>query len=217
MSKRLCALALVLPLVCCQPPNGEAKKPPESPLTEWKEVDQLIADQKLEAASTKLDALRARAQKEGREDEWARALVKQVQLRMGLHGYETAVRFLRDQPWPSGLLPHTALELYYAHSLVNYLSEYGWEIGQREHVESKGTVDLKAWTKEQIVAEALKAYDEVWQKRAALGTEKVDALAEYLTANNYPPRIRGTLRDAVSYLSVELLADTGAVEPGGVQ
>src|SRR4051794_31353848 len=207
MSKKALALAFALPLLCCQQPTGEAKKKP-APLDEWKEIDKLVGEQKLEAASTKLDALREKAQKENREDEWARALIKQVQLRMALHGYETSVRFLREQPWPKGLLPHTALELYYAHTLVNYVQQYSWEINQREHVESKGVVDLKAWTREQIIGEAEKAYDEMWQKRGDLGGKPVGELSEYLSANNYPDRIRGTLRDALSYLAVDLLADS---------
>ncbi len=215
MSKRVFALALALPLICCQQPSGEAKKRPHppAPLGEWAEVDKLIGEQKLEAASTKLDALRDRAQKEGRQEEWARALVKQVQLRMGLHGYETAVRFLREQPWPKELIPHSAIELYYAHALVNYLRQYGWEIGEREQVDTKGVVDLKAWTRAQIVAEAVKSYDEVWQHRAELGDQPVAAMAEFLQTNNYPAEVRGTLRDAVSYLSVELLADTSLWRP----
>ena len=43
------------------------------------------------------------------------ALIREVQLRTGLHGYETAVRFLKEEPWPKGLLSRAALELFYAH------------------------------------------------------------------------------------------------------
>jgi hypothetical protein len=184
-----------------------------APSMEWKAVEKDISEQRLEAAAEKLEGLRARAQKAGREDEWARALIKQVQLRMALHGYETAVRFLREQPWPKGLLPRAALELYYGRALVNYVQQYGWEIGKREQVDTKGVVDLKAWTREQIISEAVKAYDRVWQQRAALGQHKVGALAEYLTANNYPEHIRGSLRAAVAYLYVELLADSSLWRP----
>ena len=46
---------------------------------------------------------------------------------------------------------------------------YSWEINQREKVESKGAVDLKAWTRDEIVAEARAAYLEVWAEREALG------------------------------------------------
>src|SRR5436305_14264635 len=162
MSKKVFVMVLLLPLMCCAPPAGEAKnKQRPAPLADWQAVDQDISEQKLEAASEKLEALRKKAHDGGREDEEARALIKEVQLRMALHGYETSVRFLRETPWPTGLLPHTALELYYAHALINYLQQYGWEVNQREHVESKGVVDLKAWTRDQIVAEAVKAYGDV--------------------------------------------------------
>ncbi|HEY0715208.1 MAG TPA: alpha-2-macroglobulin family protein [Polyangia bacterium] len=74
-------------------------------------------------------------------------------------------------------------------------------------------VDLKAWTREQIIGEAVRAYDRVWQQRTALGQHKVGALSQYLNANNYPEHIRGSLRSAASYLYVELLADSGLWRP----
>jgi len=128
-------------------------------------------------------------------DEWARALVKEVQLRTGLHGYETAVRFLEEQPWPDGLLNRAALNLFYARSLVNYYRGYSWEINQRERVDTRGVVDLKAWTRDQIFAEAQKAYGEVWQQRAELGAVPLARFGDFLDPNNYPNGIRSTLRD----------------------
>ena len=80
-----------------------------------------------------------------------------------------------------------------------------------------GPIDLKAWTREQIVDEAEKSYRRAWDRRAELGTLPVGALGEYVEPNNYPKDVRGTLRDAVSYLFVaaprRLVAlDAGAVE-----
>ena len=105
------------------------------------------------------------------------------------------------------------LGLLYGHSLVTYQRAYSWEIGQRERVDTKGVVDLKAWTREQILAEALKAALEVWGMREALGKEPVAAAELVVDPNNYPKEIRGTLRDAVSYLLVDLLADTAGWTP----
>ena len=136
-----------------------------------------------------------------------------VQLRTGLHGYETAVRFLKEQPWPGANLDRAVLNLFYARSLVTYYQAYSWEINRRERVESRYPVDLKVWTRDQIYSEAQKSYTEVWKERLALGREPVTRLAEYLETNNYPKGIRGTLRDAVTYLYVELLADTSLWKP----
>ena len=44
MSKNALALALALPLLCCQQPEGEAKKKPPAPLSDWKEIDKLHAN-----------------------------------------------------------------------------------------------------------------------------------------------------------------------------
>ncbi len=133
---------------------------------------------------------------------------------MGLHGYETAVRFLREQAWPDDAVSRAVLDLFYAHSLVSYTQIYSWEIRGRERVASDDEVDLKRWTLEQIVAEANRAFGRVWAERAAWGESSIGELARYIDQNDYPPRIRGTLRDAVSYLWVELLADSSLWRPG---
>ncbi|HND11014.1 MAG TPA: hypothetical protein PLY80_11285, partial [Pseudomonadota bacterium] len=170
--------------------------------SDWKKVDKLISEQKYEEAITVITAIRLAAKQNQNGEEWTEALIKEVQLQVGLHGYETAVRFLRTEEWPKDPLSQAALELYYAHSLMTYLSAYSWEIGRREKVESKEAVDLKAWTKEQIFLEAARSYGKLWQKRAELGSIPVKALEPYVTPNNYPAQIRGTLRDAVTYLLV---------------
>jgi uncharacterized protein YfaS (alpha-2-macroglobulin family) len=179
----------------------------------WKEVERLTGEQKLEAAAAEVGRLRAEAQKSGNDAEWARALIREVQLRTALHGYETAVRFLHDQPWPKSQPARTALLLYQASSLVTYNQAYAWEIGQRERIASPSPGDLKTWTTDQIYAAATAAYVEIWKGREALGAEKVERFAEYLVPNNYPRDIRGTLRDAVSYLFVELLANSQGWRP----
>ena len=81
---------------------------------------------------------------------WTRTLVKETQLRMALHGYETAVRFLKDEQWPTEPLWQATLNLFYAHALTSYIDIYSWEINQREKVVSSGEVDLRAWTREEI-------------------------------------------------------------------
>ena len=48
----------------------------------------------------------------------ARALLKRTQLRIGLGGYETAVKELKAEAWPRSLLPRSAVQLYFAHALI---------------------------------------------------------------------------------------------------
>jgi hypothetical protein len=132
---------------------------------------------------------------------------------MALHGYETAVRFLRTEPWPEDAVSQAVLELYYAHSLATYARVYSWEIRQRERVDTSGGLDLKKWDLEQIVEEADRAFLSVWSARDEWGSESLGDLSRYIHQNNYPSRIRGTLRDAVTYLWVELLADSSMWSP----
>ena len=187
--------------------------PAATPAEDWKEIDRLVSEQKFEEALRRVSARREAAAKAGDEPEWTKALIREVQLRIGLHGYETAVRFLKEQPWPKGLLSRTELELFYAQSLVTYFHAYSWEIQQRERVESTGAVDLKAWTGAQIYAEALRAYLRLWKEREALGREDVKALAEFVNANDYPAGVRDTVRDAVTYFLAAHLADTSGWSP----
>jgi uncharacterized protein YfaS (alpha-2-macroglobulin family) len=174
----------------------------------WDEADRLVGEQKYEAAATVMSAIRARAQARGDEDDWTRALVREAQLRSALHGYETVVRFLRETSWPPGLAGHAVLDLFYGQTLVNYLQAYSWEIRQRERVESKDPLDLKKWTVDEIAAEAARAYARVWAQRDRIGADPIDRIGDYVQRGNYPPRVRGTVRDAVSYLIVELHANT---------
>ncbi len=180
---------------------------------DWSRVSSLIEEQKFEEARGLCSTIRAAAQKSGNTEEWTEALIKEVQLQIALHGHETAVRLLRSEAWPQDTLSQVALELYYAHSLMNYLQSYSWEIGRRERVETRGPIDLKVWSKDQIYGEAQRAYGRVFARREELSNAPLTLLKEYVQPGGYPAHVRGTLRDAVTYLAVELLADSGQWRP----
>ncbi len=184
-----------------------------APAATWSDVDRLVKEQKFEEASKRVDEILRSAKSRGDSADWTKALIRSVQLRTGLHGYETAVRFLKAEPWPPDLLSRTALELFYAQALVTYARIYSWEVSQRERVESTGAVDLKAWTLEQIYDEAARAYVALWKEREALGRESVKTLSEFVEPNDYPDGIRGTLRDSVAYFFTALLADSSGWSP----
>jgi len=189
---------------------GAKRKVPRDP---WAEVERLIKEQKLEQAASRIQAILAAAERRGDADARARALVRATQVRIALGGFETAVRQLREARWPPGLLPRTGLELSVANALSIYLATHSWEINSRERVETGGTLDLAHWTREQIVAAAESALLEAWKDRAALGAEPIGKLAYVLEANSYPAEVRGTLRDTVSYLFVDLLANQSVWTP----
>lgn len=190
------------------PSAPSATDPGAEPEATWKEADRLVSEQKFQEALKVVERIRSAAQQAQDQDEWTRAFIREVQLRSGLHEYETSVRFLKDQPWPEGQYAEATLNLFYSELLLNYYRSYSWEINQREEVASEKALDLKAWTREQILAEAEKAHREVWQRRADLGDTPVTRLAEYVQPNDYPPEIRASLRDAVSYLYAALLCQS---------
>jgi uncharacterized protein YfaS (alpha-2-macroglobulin family) len=213
---RLLAVVVPLFLLGALTASLPALAQDKAPLS-WKEIDQLVSERKFEAAAQASEARLGQARAQGNEEEWTRALIRTVQLRTGLHGYETSVRFLREQPWPKGAVPRLTLQLFYAQALVIYTQAYGYEVRQRERVASAGPVDLKSWTHEQLITEAHRAFAEAWKERERLGGASIQLLSEYLEPNTYPADIRGTLRDAVSYLWVGLLVDSSAWRPEHAQ
>ena len=173
-----------------------------------KSVEKLIAEQKFEAAAAECARVREDARKRGDTTLWTWALIREGQLRTSLHGYETAVRFFREQPWPDSPIERDMLDLFFANSLVTYYHAYSWDINLRERVESAGPVDLKSWTRDQIFDEAWKALMRVWQDRDRLAARKPIEFPDFWSAGDYPAGVRDTLRDAVVYLMARLLSDT---------
>jgi len=178
-----------------------------------KRVERLINEQKFEEAAKEAARLRGEARRAGDETLWTWALIKEVQLRSGLHGYETAVRFLKEEPWPQSPVNRDMLDLFFAQSLVTYYDAYSWDINKRERVEAAGPIDLKSWTRDQIYAEAWSALMRVWKDRERLADRRAREFPDFWTPGDFPAGIRDTLRDSVVYLIARLLADTSFWNP----
>ena len=174
----------------------------------WKAIDELVSQQKYEAAATAAEKRLAAARKGADDAELAKVLIALTQYRIALGGAETAVKKLKAEAWPKAEVGRTAVELFYVATLTNYLETYGYEISRREKIDTKGEVDLKAWTSEELRAEIGRTYEAAWKRREALGTKPLGALAGYLTPNDYPSGIRDTLRDVLAYMRAKDLANT---------
>lgn len=207
---RLLLIALAALLLCGASPDPGLDRAYDA---DWTAVENLIKDQRLEAASERVTAIRESARAEGDELDWTRALVEETRLRNALHGYETAVKDLRKAPWTDDPLWRAVLELHYAEALINYHDRYGHQIRGRERVISDDEIDLEKWTSEQIVSAAHRALGRAWASRADWGDRPLGDLSLFIEQNDYPARIRGTLRDAVAYLWVDLLANTSYWSP----
>ncbi|NOZ85603.1 MAG: hypothetical protein GXP49_04950 [Deltaproteobacteria bacterium] len=180
---------------------------------DWAEVKKLEDEQKLQAAQKVILSILDRARAEKNSEEWVKALITAVQLKSALHEYETAVRFFKEQPWPDDLLGQVTCNLYYAQMLVWYARNYRWEIQRRERVDTKGKVDLKAWTLEQIFAEAGRAYLFLWRHKQELANLDARKLAAYIEVGDYPHEVRPGLLDVLTYFWTNLLADRDGWRP----
>ncbi|MFB3906168.1 MAG: alpha-2-macroglobulin [Acidobacteriota bacterium] len=213
----LCSLVLVsatglfLSNQTLTPPKGATAQ--SRPDLNWPAVDLAISEGRFNEALPIVDKILEQARDKGDTQNWTKALVRGVQLRMGLHGYETAVRFLRDEKWPEDRMNQAVLGMYYSQALQTYYSGYSWEINRREPVGTDLPADLKAWTRDQIFGEARRAYEQLWKSRTALGELPITQLSEYIQPNDYPAGVRNTLRDALSYFYVALLSNTSFWKP----
>lgn len=188
--------------------SGAAARSGSSDAKIWAETDQLINDQKLLAALDKTKEIleRAKASRDGRL--WTEAQVRSTQLQIGLSGFETAVRDLKDQPWPVDPAGRVLLNLFYAHALMQYQQVYGWEIRSREKTVSTEKVDLKAWTTVQIGSEISRAFDDIMKNAPALNEPSPDFFDLYVQKNTYPKGIRPVLRDLAVYMAIHHLANS---------
>ncbi|HPH27408.1 MAG TPA: hypothetical protein PLA87_11220, partial [Pseudomonadota bacterium] len=191
------------PLPSTPPPFPARAKHPKS--AEWPKVEKLLSEQKREEATALLLQIRQTAQQQQNGADWTAALATEVRLMLEGNKYEQAARFMREQPWPPDGPSQVTLQLYYAHVLTTYLANYSYEVLTREKVVSTGVIDLRTWTQEQIYQEAQRAHSQLWQRRAELSQLPLDDFAAFLKPGTYPANIRGTLRDALSYLTVDLL------------
>ena len=178
----------------------------------WKEIERLKEDQKFAEALERVESLRTAAQAAGQSADWTRALLEAAELRGALGEFAAAVKELRRADWPADRASRAALSLHLGASLRQYLASYGWEVRQRERVAGEGPFDLESATAEQIAAEAVRAYAAAWSERETLGARPAGSLPG-MTKNTYPAGIRPTLRDSLTYLLAEILADTSLWTP----
>lgn len=172
------------------------------------QVDSLINEQKYAEALKKVQQM-IDEQKSGKKDrEWGRLIVQEAMLKIGLHGYETAVKDLRAREWPTEPVAHAMVSIAYSRSLQLYHQAYSWEIRKREMMAGQSEFNLKTMTSEEIYREAYVGFEKAWKIRDDLGSVKKDALPEIISPNNYPSEVRGTLRDTLSYLIAGFLGDT---------
>ncbi|MBX9769025.1 MAG: hypothetical protein K2X47_17250 [Bdellovibrionales bacterium] len=175
---------------------------------QWDESNRLIGEQKFQAALDNVLAIRNSLEKSGDSLGETQAIIKATQLQIGIHGYETAVRFLKTASWPKNPPEQLLLHVYYAYSLMQYHTIYGWEIAKREKTVSKESVDLKSWTTEDIALEIQRSFDASMVNEQALDTPSPEWYQDYFQKNNYPPGVRPSLRDAVCYMASAFLLNS---------
>src|SRR5687768_10189801 len=88
---------------------------PEEPAVRdsWKAVDELIAEDRAQAALEMAERLQVAARRAGDVAGWTKGLLLRAQLEMALSGYARALSILRGEPWPEDATARLKLELAY--------------------------------------------------------------------------------------------------------
>ncbi len=202
------ALAFLVTLLPCA---THAKTDPTA--NRWRDVREHIEAGRWVAADSMLAGILARAQQENDSRNWACALIERRSLMQGIGAPETALRELKEAAWPPDKEERAILELNYAQALSAYFHRCSYFIREREAMAGVDSLDLKLWGPDRFAREIDAACQRAWVGLRAWGDQPLAAWDAYLMPNNYPDGIRGTLRDAVTYLWVSHLDDSSLWTP----
>ncbi|MBN2054947.1 hypothetical protein JW905_08490 [bacterium] len=201
------AIFVVLAIAEATSASAEMKDP------RWQEAEEAIRSQRYAQAETVLAGLLQDCRNSSDEHGWATALIKISAVKITLHGYEHAVRFLLAEPWPDTPLPHALLDLFTAGALRTYYESYSWEINRREEM-TGDTGDLRTWTARQLFEAADMHFAGAWKLRRELADRQDSELPEIIRKGSYPAAIRASLRDFISYSWATFLVDSSTWRPG---
>lgn len=179
----------------------------------WAKIAQLEKDQQYDAALKLARAELDAAHRRHDEDAAMRALVESARLQLALGEATNAVELLRSEARPRSAVNAAILDLYLGKTLQAYFQTYRYEILQREQVDTRAQAPLQTWTAERLGREVQQAFARAWKHRAALGEVPLSRVTRFVEPNTYPKGIRSTLRDALTYLWVETLADSTLWRP----
>lgn len=207
------AAAALAPTLAQADNEAEAEMAAENPGSTPADLEKLFQDGRYQAAADLAARLREAASARGDEPAATLALIREVQARIGLGASETALRLLLDSPAPAARREQLIYLLFRGETLSRYFDAYGWEIRQREEIGPIDRTPVDKWTAEQLNLEILRAFAGAWEQRDAWGAESVAPLSGLLEQNDYPARIRGTLRDTLSYLFAEALGNSSRFTP----
>lgn len=194
-------------------PSSDNEVDMENPGTTRADLDRFFAEGRFAAAAELAARLRTEAAQAGDGKAATRLLIREVQAQVGLGATETALRLLLSAETPREPGDQLLLALFRGETLSRYFDAYSWEIGQREKIVAADAQDVSVWTSDQLNAAILAAFGEAFEGRQVWGTESTSPLTGLLQQNDYPARIRGTLRDTVSYLFAEALGNSARFSP----
>jgi hypothetical protein len=94
----------------------------------------VAGEHKLEEAAKAAAALRDQARAQGKDEDWARALLQGDAAARRAPRLRDGGQAPQGAAWPANRSGARCSTSYYARTLATYARAYSWEIGQRERV-----------------------------------------------------------------------------------
>jgi len=204
---------LILFTLCLFVTSASAQEKPSGLWKEFAAADESASQEKFQEALDRSLVVLKKARQQNQSTLVAAAMIKAVQFQLALHGYETAVGFLRTETWPNEPMDRAGLLLFYAETLTTYLNSYEFEVSQREHQGEINKIEIKRWTKKQIASEIRRAYSELLKLGVALDRPLPELMGPFVVKSNYPNEIRPLMRDFVVYMTSQHLSDSSFWTP----
>jgi len=180
---------------------------------DWDDFLAKMDDNLFRGALAVADSIAAESEADGDAEEWTKALVESVRLQWSLGAHESAAEHLLKNPGPQDPPWRDILALYRAHALQEYVERYDYHIRDKPTVTRLDSLDVSTWSLDRLAHRIQSELTGVWLGRDTWADRGLDDLSAFIDQNTYPARIRGTLRDAVSYLLAESLANSTLWSP----
>ncbi len=164
----------------------------------WDQWDRLQGEHQFIATKNLAEKMLADARAKKNYPEWTLCLIRIAKLRLIYQNAESAIRFLKAQSWPDDFKYVSILNLYKARLLAAY--------------HQVKPLYNRTGTRDQVDEEIGNILSNAWNERRQFG-EWPNARWKDIDLKDYPYAIRSSLRDSISYMWVEMLADNNAWQP----
>lgn len=188
----------------------------------WGQIEALAKQGKLADVQKQIPQMLALAKQLKDNKAWREALLLNASASLGQYGQgqQAAIKALSDHDWPNDQDSQLLLNLHLASFLQGYINNNRWDIRQRDEVTSEADLPLEKQSMAQLSLRMHEAFSKAYRLASQRGETTaqfsklpLQRLDSYFTDVGFPNKVRGTLRDTVTYLWVDTLKNSSFWTP----